>query len=377
MTNSTESIVWDTLTQNKNNFFILDTMEPTINLIEKPSLINGLPDGILALIAPIVVYWTVSGIFHCIDTYELAENHRIHPTKEMLQRNKASRLEVLKEVISQHIVQSIFGYAAYKFDGPTLTGFEDNEIWFLQKFILTKFGSYLTWFNLQFTLANFSFNFNLLHFVMQYVVPFYYNYGLSFIKIFIGFFIIDTWQFVLHYIMHSQAYLYRKLHSRHHQLYVPYAYGALFNHPLEGFLLDTLGTGIAMLVTGLTGREQIILYSFATLKTVDDHCGYILPWDPLQFVFPNNSVYHDIHHQEFGLKFNYDQPFFTFWDDLLGTRFPAMITELKQKNGRHITIDQYHNFLNNREKDRIEKLAKLKLDMAKLDEEDEEVENDN
>lgn len=368
MSNSSALLGWEILAQKKNGFFILDTMEPSINLVEKPSLINGLPDGILALIAPIVVYWTVSGIFHLIDIYNIAEHHRIHPSQEMLQRNKATRSEVLREVIMQHMIQSLVGYIAYKFDGPTLTGYEDNEIWFLQKFVLTKFGSYLNWFNLQFNIADISINFNLLHFILKYGVPFYYNYVLSFIKLFIGFFIIDTWQFVLHYTMHAHPFLYRKLHSRHHQLYVPYAYGALFNHPLEGFLLDTLGTGVAMIVTGLTPREQILLFSFATLKTVDDHCGYILPWDPLQFFFPNNSVYHDIHHQEFGLKFNYDQPFFTFWDDLFGTRFPAMITELKQKNARHITIDQYHKFLENRERDRIEKLAKLKLDMAKLEE---------
>ncbi len=62
-------------------------------------------------------------------------------------------------------------------------------------------------------------------------------------------------------------------------------------------------------------------FTGATLKTVDDHCGYALPWDPLQLVTSNNAGYHDIHHQSWGIKNNFSQPFFTFWDRLLGTNF--------------------------------------------------------
>ena len=66
-------------------------------------------------------------------------------------------------------------------------------------------------------------------------------------------------------------------HSRHHRLYVPYAFGALYNHPVEGFLLDTLGAGIAYLVTGMTARQSMWFFTCSTIKTVDDHCGYALP----------------------------------------------------------------------------------------------------
>ncbi|CAG8790066.1 8168_t:CDS:1, partial [Racocetra persica] len=31
---------------------------------------------------------------------------------------------------------------------------------------------------------------------------------------------------------------------------------------------------------------------------------------------------HDVHHQTFGLKKNFSQPFFTFWDRVLGTYLP-------------------------------------------------------
>ena len=108
-------------------------------------------------------------------------------------------------------------------------------------------------------------------------------------------------------------------HSRHHRLYVPYAFGALYNHPFEGFLLDTLGASIAYKLSFMTARQGMWFFTCSTIKTVDDHCGYALPWDPLQHITSNNAAYHDIHHQSWGIKTNFSQPFFTIWDRLLGT----------------------------------------------------------
>ncbi|CAO3586294.1 unnamed protein product [Absidia cylindrospora] len=47
---------------------------------------------------------------------------------------------------------------------------------------------------------------------------------------------------------------------------------------------------------------SMIFFTFSTLKTVDDHCGYYLPWNPFQFLFGNNVKYHDIHHQAWASK---------------------------------------------------------------------------
>lgn len=101
----------------------------------------------------------------------------------------------------------------------------------------------------------------------------------------------------MHRAMHMNTYLYKTIHSVHHRLYVPYAFGALYNHPLEGLILDTLGAFIAELLTHLTIREAMVLFTVSTFKTVDDHCGYRLPFDPLQLMTSNNADYHDIHHQ--------------------------------------------------------------------------------
>ena len=61
----------------------------------------------------------------------------------------------------------------------------------------------------------------------------------------LGLFIVDTWQYFFHRMSHMNKFLYTKIHSRHHRLYVPYAFGALYNHPMEGFVLETLGTALA------------------------------------------------------------------------------------------------------------------------------------
>jgi sphinganine C4-monooxygenase len=133
-------------------------------------------------------------------------------------------------------------------------------------------------------------------------------------------------------------YLAVTFHSRHHRLYVPYAYGALYNHPVEGFLLDTLGAGLAYLVTGMTVRQSWFFFAGSTIKTVLDHSGYEFPYDPLHWIFPNNAAYHDIHHQSWGIKTNFSQPFFVFWDRVGGTMYKGDVQEKYERARR--TADQ-------------------------------------
>lgn len=128
-------------------------------------------------------------------------------------------------------------------------------------------------------------------------------------------------------------------HARHHRLYVPYAYGALYNHPVEGFLLDTAGAGLAYKVSFMSPRLGMWFFVGSMIKTVDDHCGYALPWDPLQHLTSNNAAYHDIHHQSWGIKSNFSQPFFTFWDSFLGTIWRGD-TRLRYERSRAGNIDR-------------------------------------
>ena len=141
--------------------------------------------------------------------------------------------------------------------------------------------------------------------------------------------VMDTWQYFMHRYMHINKFLYKHIHSKHHTLVVPYSFGALYNHPLEGLILDTIGGALSFLVSGMTPRTAIFFFSFATIKTVDDHCGLWLPGNILQALFNNNCAYHDIHHQLYGNKYNFSQPFFVMWDKILGTYMPYSIEQRK------------------------------------------------
>ena len=44
--------------------------------------------------------------------------------------------------------------------------------------------------------------------------------------------VLDTWQYFMHRYMHQNKFLYRHVHSQHHRLIAPFAFGALYNHPL-------------------------------------------------------------------------------------------------------------------------------------------------
>lgn len=289
----------------------------------RPSLLSFISDENLALALPIVVYWTMGLFFQYLNDKDMFPQYRLHTPEELEKRNRCSLGEVLRAVFCQHILQTVAGIVVSQFDEPPLTGFEAFDIWQLQERSYNLTGG----------------RFRLSHsaaWAIYYLVE-------PAIRLTIAFVIIDTWQFFLHKYMHMNKFLYRHLHSVHHRLFVPYAFGALYNSVLEGFLLDTLGTGIAHLATGLSAREAIILYTFSTMKTVDDHCGYALPYDPFQILFPNNATYHDIHHQHFGIKTNFSQPFFIFWDRFFGTQYKNMEEYVEKQ--RIIRMEKYQETL--------------------------------
>jgi sphinganine C4-monooxygenase len=110
-------------------------------------------------------------------------------------------------------------------------------------------------------------------------------------QFFIAMLVLDTWQYFIHRYMHHNKFLYRNIHSQHHRLVVPYAFGALYNHPLEGLILDTVGGTLSFLLSGMSPRASIFFFSFATIKTVDDHCGLWILGNLLHILFKNNTAY--------------------------------------------------------------------------------------
>jgi sphinganine C4-monooxygenase len=222
---------------------------------------------------PAVLYWVVAGFFDLIDYLQVPalEKYRIHSAKEQQQRNHISRSHVFWRVMSQHAIQLTVGVIMTLADPE----FCDAKPWkgFLR------------------------------------AIP----------EFAVAMLVFDSWQYLIHRWMHESKTLYNAIHSHHHRLIVCYAYGALYNHPLEALLLDTVGGVVTFYASGISCRTGVTFFAFASIKTVLDHSGYRFPVNLLHDVFPNNAAYHDVHHDPKGFRKNYSQPFFSHWDMLLGT----------------------------------------------------------
>jgi len=335
---------------------------PSYELKPLPPLVPWASDLALALASPIITYWLLSVFFHVIDEYDIWPQYRLHTPQELLMRNHATRWDVFRDVIIQQIIETFSGIAFSYFDPEVMHGKEEYDIavwarririaekavpgilgligvnasalsknWQMSAPILAsvvaggKYPMQTALINGELTLAPAFASWEL------WVAKAIYYAVVPGLQLFGAMIILDTWQYFWHRAMHLNKWLYTTFHSRHHRLYVPYAYGALYNHPVEGFLLDTLGTGVAYLAMGLTTRQSILFFGISSAKTVDDHCGYKLPWDPFQRLSSNNAAYHDIHHQSWGIKTNFSQPYFTFWDGFMGTMWQG---EIKSKYER-------------------------------------------
>lgn len=305
------------------------------------------------MLLPIVAYWGLSMFFHWIDIMDYFPQYRLHTPAEVAKRNRVSRWEVVRDVVIQQAVQTVVGLLLGMTEPDDATGKEEYDIavW-AQRIRLFQHWIPFLFSSLGLDAKGLATTFSTSHPHLagalnggQYpslstitcqtlncppptlgFAPWeltfasaLYHYLIPVFQFALAILIVDTWQYFLHRLMHTSRYLYTTFHSRHHRLYVPYAYGALYNHPFEGFLLDTLGTGLAFKVAGMTTRQGMVFFTGSTIKTVDDHCGYALPFDPLQRITGNNAGYHDVHHQSWGIKTNFSQPFFTFWDRVLGT----------------------------------------------------------
>ncbi|KAL2503760.1 Sphinganine C(4)-monooxygenase 2 [Abeliophyllum distichum] len=235
-------------------------------------------DELMGTFAPIVVYWLYAGFYQLMPPLD---NYRLHTRKEESEKNLVPLGTVIKGVLLQQLVQAVVAHLL---------------------FLVTSNASSST-------------------VTVQHSLP------IQAVQFAIAMLVMDAWQYFVHRYMHQNKFLYRHIHSQHHRLVVPYAIGALYNHPLEGLLLDTVGGAISFLVSGMTARTAVFFFCFAVVKTVDDHCGLWLPGNIFHLFFQNNTAYHDIHHQLQGTKFNYSQPFFSIWDKLLGTYVPYRLVK--------------------------------------------------
>lgn len=101
---------------------------PFYTLKPLPPLLPFISDAHLALAAPVIGYWIVSLFFHIIDTYDLLPQYRLHTPAELLKRNPATQYDVLKDVILQHVIQTIAGLSLSFFDPESTYGSEDYDV---------------------------------------------------------------------------------------------------------------------------------------------------------------------------------------------------------------------------------------------------------
>ncbi|KAA1102598.1 hypothetical protein PGTUg99_021737 [Puccinia graminis f. sp. tritici] len=295
----------------------------------RTEIIPGMSDPLLTVIVPLVAYWAVSILFSLLDHLELPsiEKYRLHEPAEIAKRNKVSPSQVIKAVILQQLIQTALGI--FYLDSSPSDVLNRNYLEEMKpyaSFISTLVHILLPPLHARWLLLNHG----------QSLVQWSYWWGLPTLQFLWASFVLDTWQYFWHRAFHINQFLYKHIHSVHHRLYCPYSYGALYNHPLEGFILDTLGAVIAHWASGMSVRQATVLFGISTAKTVDDHCGLALPFDPFQHLFGNNAAYHDIHHQQFGIKKNFSQPYFIHWDVLMGTRMNTQ--EADQRRAKLSTL---------------------------------------
>lgn len=80
--------------------------------IPRARLLSWISDPNLAVLAPVIAYWSLSLIFEAIDRSQLSffEKYRIHEPEEVKRKNKVSAKTVVYAVIVQQIFQTMLGW---------------------------------------------------------------------------------------------------------------------------------------------------------------------------------------------------------------------------------------------------------------------------
>lgn len=78
-------------------------------LVPRPPLLSLISDFHLSLLLPVLAYWSLSGIYHVISSYNLFQQYRLHTPAELKARNRATKSEVLYSVIFQQVIQTAWG----------------------------------------------------------------------------------------------------------------------------------------------------------------------------------------------------------------------------------------------------------------------------
>lgn len=130
----------------------------------------------------------------------------------------------------------------------------------------------------------------------------------------------DFLYYWVHRSMHTNRWLFQRIHSVHHRVRTPWAISGHMMHPVE-----YLTTGTLMLIGPLLlGVHVGVFWIWVVLRqweASEGHCGYDIPWSPTHFLPGGDGArHHDFHHARVRGNF---AGFLAYLDGWFGTYAPG------------------------------------------------------
>ena len=117
----------------------------------------------------------------------------------------------------------------------------------------------------------------------------------------------DIWFYFTHLTLHRNRFLYKHIHSIHHQWLFPMGICAIYAHPLEHIVSNIGSVIIGPVILPINSTLFCLWIILTTLNTVISHSG--------SYIYMLNNETHDLHHRimsgNFGVR--------GFCDKLFGT----------------------------------------------------------
>ncbi|XP_070708034.1 cholesterol 25-hydroxylase-like protein [Pempheris klunzingeri] len=130
----------------------------------------------------------------------------------------------------------------------------------------------------------------------------------------------DFQSFIWHLLHHRVPWLYCTFHKVHHTNTSPSALTTEHSGAWEMLSLGFFASTTPVLL-GCHPLTELAFFLLNMWLSVEDHCGYDLPWATHHLVplgLYGGARHHDLHHLK--SKYNY-APYFTHWDWLAGTLY--------------------------------------------------------
>ncbi|XP_017296241.1 cholesterol 25-hydroxylase-like protein [Kryptolebias marmoratus] len=128
----------------------------------------------------------------------------------------------------------------------------------------------------------------------------------------------DFQSFIWHLLHHKVPWLYRNFHKLHHTYTSTWALTTEYSGAWETLSLAFFAAANPLLL-GCHPLTEMAFFVLNIWLSVEDHCGYDLPWATHRLVplgLYGGARHHDLHHLK--SKYNF-APYFTHWDRLFGT----------------------------------------------------------